>query len=406
MPSPAPRALPHRAVPLGRRAALLASLVAAVTAAALASCSTQPPGTPAGPTAGPSGPAPTTSEPPTSPPGSAPATTPARPASDVATNLSVPWSVVVLPDGSALVSERDTATVKRVVPGSPPQSLGRVPGVVPNGPSGGEGGLLGLAVDTKGYSADPVVYAYYSAESDNRVAAIPVSPSGSLGTPKVILTGIPGGQFHNGGRLAFGPDGFLYVSTGDSGERAFAQNLTSLGGKILRVTTAGVAAPGNPFGDSRVWSYGHRNVQGMVWDSKGTMYATEFGQNTWDELNIIRPGANYGWPMVEGLARRQGLVDPVRQWRTDEASPSGLTIGADGALYMAALRGRSLWRIPLGPDGRVGEPQRLLEGTYGRLRDVVPGPDGRLWVLTNNTARGTPRAGDDRVVSLDPAALP
>jgi glucose/arabinose dehydrogenase len=244
-----------------------------------------------------------------------------------------------------------------------------------------------------------VLYAYLTAVSDNRVVAMSLE-EGRLGAPRTLLTGIPKGAIHNGGRLAFGPDGFLYVTTGETGRSGLAQNGDSLGGKILRITTDGQPAPGNPFPGSPVWSLGHRNVQGIAWDASGRMWASEFGQNTWDELNVIRPGADYGWPTVEGQAGRDGFVDPVRQWATADASPSGIAIGPDGSVLMAALRGESLWKVPVGPDGTTGEPQRLLEGRFGRLRDVLVGPDGNVWVVTSNTARGTPRDGDDRIVRL------
>lgn len=314
----------------------------------------------------------------------------------VATGLAVPWSVTVLPDRGFLVSERDTARVLRFGPGGERRELGRVPGVDP----AGEGGLLGLAVRP----GDPsVLYAYITAADDNRVLSIPMTDAG-LGTPTPILTGIPKASVHNGGRIAFGPDGFLYVGTGDASERGLAQ-LDSLAGKILRITTEGAAAPGNPYAGSPVWSFGHRNVQGFAWDQAGRMWASEFGQNAWDELNLITAGANYGWPTVEGIAGRAGLVDPVRQWTPAESSPSGVTVGSDGAIYLAGLRGESLWRVPVLPDGSTGEPQRLLEGRYGRLRDVLTGPDARLWIVSNNTSRGTPRDGDDRIVSLGPDDL-
>ena len=151
---------------------------------------------------------------------------------------------------------------------------------------------------------------------------------------------------------------------------------------------------------SRIWTLGHRNVQGLAWDKTGAMYASELGQNTWDELNLIVRGRNYGWPIVEGIGHRPGLVDPLRQWTTAEASPSGIAVGDDGAIYMAALRGESLWRIPLNGPGRTGTPQRLLQQRYGRLRTVVSAPDGRLWLVTNNTFRGDPRPGDDQIVAL------
>ena len=334
-----------------------------------------------------------------------PATTPASPAAsadtgparDVATGLAVPWSVAILPGGAFLVSERDTAHVLRFGSDGTRTDLGQVPDVVP----GGEGGLLGLAVRP---SEPSVLYAYATTARDNRVFAIPLSANG-LGTPRTLLTGIPKGAIHNGGRIAFGPDGFLYVGTGEAGQRQPAQDLGSLGGKILRITSDGAPAPGNPFAGSPVWSFGHRNVQGFAWDAAGRMWASEFGQNTWDELNLIQPGANYGWPVVEGRAGRAEFVDPVAQWAPVDASPSGLTIGPDGAVYLAALRGESLWRVVVRADGSPGDPQRLLEGRYGRLRDVLTGPDGRLWVVSSNTFRGSPRPGDDRIVSLAPRDL-
>ncbi|MEP6629243.1 MAG: PQQ-dependent sugar dehydrogenase [Lapillicoccus sp.] len=314
---------------------------------------------------------------------------------DAATGLQTPWSVVVLPDHSVLVSERDPGTVRRLDGRGGTSLIGTVPGVA----AGGEGGLLGLAVDRRTYATTPVLYAYLTAPSDNRVVAVTME-GGRLGAQRTVLAGIPKGSIHNGGRIAFGPDGYLYVTTGENGNRAPSQDRQSLGGKVLRITTEGSPAPGNPFAGSPVWSYGHRNPQGIAWDASGRMWASEFGQDTWDELNVIRPGANYGWPTVEGQQGREGFVDPVRQWATKDASPSGIAIGPDGAVLMAALRGESLWKIPVGADGSTQEPQRLLQGEYGRLRDVLVGPDGNVWVVTNNTSRGTPRAGDDRIVRL------
>jgi glucose/arabinose dehydrogenase len=334
-----------------------------------------------------------------SPPGAttpeAPATgSPAEATQIIATGLSVPWGLGFLPDGTALVTLRDRGEVLHVVEGAAPVSVGRVPGVVP----GGEGGLLGIAVSPT-FASDRTVFVYLTSANDNRVMRMTFNGA-TLKADKVIVEGIAKAGNHNGGRLAFGPDGYLYVSTGEAGLRDPAQDKGSLSGKILRVTAKGAPAPGNPFPGSRVWSLGHRNVQGMAWDKSGTMYASEFGQNTWDELNRIEPGRNYGWPVVEGIAHRSGFVDPLEQWPTADASPSGITVGADGAIYMAALRGESLWRIPLDSTGKPGTPERLLQSEYGRLRTVVSAPDGRLWLITSNTFRGTPRPGDDRILAL------
>ncbi|HEY8619952.1 MAG TPA: PQQ-dependent sugar dehydrogenase [Dermatophilaceae bacterium] len=324
---------------------------------------------------------------------SAPATS--APATEtIATGLPLPWGLAFLPDGTALVTLRDKGEVLHITEGAAPASVGRIPGVVPTG----EGGLLGIAV-SPAFASDRTVFAYFTAANDNRV--IRMTFDGTAFSPgRVIVQGIAKAGNHDGGRLAFGPDGYLYISTGDAGLRDPAQDRRSLNGKILRVTADGAPAPGNPFPGSRVWSLGHRNVQGMAWDKAGTMYASEFGQNTWDELNRIEPGRNYGWPVVEGIAHRSGFVDPIHQWPTADASPSGIAVGADGAIYMAALRGESLWRIPLNANGNAGTPKRLLQGKYGRLRTVVSAPDGRLWLASSNTFRGTLRPGDDRILAL------
>ena len=380
--------------PRPARPAYLLAVLACVLVTSLGACtspSTSPSATSAEPSSGPAPSNATTAAP------SAHSSADTGPTRDVVTGLSVPWSVAVLPGGGFLVSERDTAHVLRFGADGSRTDLGQVPDVSP----GGEGGLLGLAVRA---SEPSVLYAYATTARDNRVFAIPLSANG-LGTPRTVLDGIPKGAIHNGGRIAFGPDGYLYVGTGEAGQRQPSQDRSSLGGKILRITTDGSPAPGNPDPASPMWSLGHRNVQGFAWDSAGRMWASEFGQNTWDELNLIQRGSNYGWPVVEGRAGRAGFVDPVVQWATADASPSGLTVGPDGAVYLAALRGESLWRVVVRADGSAGDPQRLLEGRYGRLRDVLTGPYGRLWVVSSTTFRGSPRSGDDRIVSLAPADL-
>lgn len=331
----------------------------------------------------------------------------------VATRFEVPWGLVPLDDGTLLVGERDTAQVFRVVPGSDPVLVTTVPGVTPDG----EGGLLGLAVpdDSAWHAGGPApFYAYATTDTDNRVLRVDPGDDGSDPVVEVVLDGIPRAGNHNGGRIAFGPDGYLYVTTGDASDGASAQDPGSLAGKILRITPEGAPAPDNPDPDSPVLSLGHRNVQGLDWDETGRLWASEFGQNALDEVNLIQPGGNYGWPEVEGPGGEPEFIDPVVSWPTEDASPSGLAVGQDGSLYVAALRGQSLWRIPVGDGGggtggadvSVGEPERLLEAGLGRLRSVVTGPDGELWVLTSNTFRGDPTADDDRLLRIaDPATL-
>ncbi|WP_372338904.1 PQQ-dependent sugar dehydrogenase [Actinoplanes sp. RD1] len=330
---------------------------------------------------------------------STPVASPANPASSpattldlghpetVATGLETPWGLAFLPDGSALVAERDSGEVLQVRPGTDqPRRVYEVPGVSAQG----EGGLLGLAV-ARDFAATRFVYAYLTAQSDNRIVRWEL---GSDAGPEVIFDGIGKAGIHNGGRIAFGPDGMLYAGTGDAGEGGAAQDAGDSNGKILRLTPEGDPAPGNPREGSPVWSLGHRNVQGLAWAADGTMYAAEFGQNRFDEINKITPGGNYGWPEVEGTADDSRYVNPIATWGTDEASPSGAAIAGD-TLYVAALRGERLWTVPLSG----GEPQAELSGRYGRLRTVAVAPDGALWLTTSNTdGRGDARDGDDRIL--------
>ncbi|MEJ3743542.1 PQQ-dependent sugar dehydrogenase [Actinomycetes bacterium KLBMP 9797] len=309
----------------------------------------------------------------------------------VADGLDVPWGLAFLPDGNALVAERDTGRIVRVSPGGgAPQRVYQVPGV----DAGGEGGLLGLAVSPN-YATDQYVYAYFTAASDNRIVRFRLSG----GAPEVIFDGISKASNHNGGRIAFGPDGMLYAGTGDAAERDSSQDPDDPNGKILRLTPDGDPAPGNPRSGSPVYSLGHRNVQGLAWDSAGRLYGIEFGQNEFDEVNLIEPGRNYGWPEVEGDGDTRGgrYTDPLVTWSTDEASPSGAAVAGD-TLYVAALRGERLWTVPLA-NGAAGEPRAELVNRYGRLRTVAVAPDGALWVTTSNRdGRGDLRDGDDRIL--------
>jgi len=304
-------------------------------------------------------------------------------------DLAAPWSIA-FHDGTAVLSERDSARIVEISDTGDLHEVGVIDGVEARG----EGGLLGIAV------FGDWLYAYSTAADENRVQRFALSGkpgSLELGEPEMILSGLTSATNHNGGRIAFGPDGMLYVTVGDAGDRESAQDPRALSGKILRVTPDGAVPDDNPFAGSPVYSLGHRNPQGPAWADDGTMYASEFGQDTWDELNVIEAGGNYGWPDVEGMADRDGFIDPVQQWAPEAASPSGIAITA-GAIFIANLRGERLREVPLDDLGASAEH---FVGELGRLRDVVVAPDGALWVLTNNTdGRGSPRAGDDRVVHV------
>ncbi len=257
---------------------------------------------------------------------------------------------------------------------------------------------MGLAVGPD-FASNPQLYAYFTAGDDNRIARMSYSATG-LGAPAVLVDGIEKSGIHNGGRLAFGPDGMLYAATGDASDRPNSQDKASLNGKILRMTPDGKPAPGNPFG-TLVWSYGHRNVQGLAFDDD-QLWASELGQNTQDELNRIEAGRNYGWPEVEGDEGGPEFTRPERVWSTAEASPSGIAI-AGGSVWMCALRGERLWQIPLTGDADepTGKPVAWFDGEHGRLRTVMVAPDGSLWLITNNTdGRGDEKDGDDRILRI------
>lgn len=314
----------------------------------------------------------------------------------VATGMQIPWGMAFLPDGSTIVGERNTARLYRLRPGTTPALVGTVPGVVPTG----EAGLLGLAVSPN-YAQDGLVYAYLTASADNRIVRFRLD---NIASVQVVRSGIPKASTHDGGRIAFGPDGMLYAGTGDAGNTSNSQNLNTPAGKILRMNPDGSVPPGNPFANSVVYSLGHRNVQGLAWDAQGRLYATEFGQNTFDEVNQIVAGGNYGWPTCEGTCNNPQFRNPIVTWTTAQASPSGAAI-ANNTLFAAALRGARLWLVPLNGSGGVGgTPTSELQGAYGRLRTVAIGPDGYLWIATSNRdGRGTPIATDDRVVRFPPS---
>ncbi len=305
----------------------------------------------------------------------------------IATGKQIPWGIAFLPDGTSLFTER-TGGVWEAKPGQPARRIY----TVREAAQGGEGGLLGIAV-APDYARDPRFFVYYTTGSDNRVAFV---RRGSAARPAPIVTGIPKGNIHNGGRLMFDRDGLLWIGTGDGGTSSRSQDTASLAGKVLRVTATGGAAPGNRFG--RVFSYGHRNVQGLTQDRTGQVWASELGQNAQDEVNALRVGGNYGWPVVEGRSDDDRFVDPAWTWRPEEASPSGMTVRGD-SLYVAALRGQRVWRLRFSGT-TISSATPMFQGTYGRVRAVMQNPkDGSVWLMTsNNGLSGTDRRGDDRVL--------
>lgn len=314
----------------------------------------------------------------------------------LATGLRAPWSVVRLESGSALISERDTAVIKELTAEGTVRDVGTIPGVVP----GGEGGLLGIEV------VDDELFVYFTAASDNRIVAFDlVGDAGgySIAGGRDVVTGLAKAGNHNGGRIRLGPDGMLFATVGDASETGLAQDPVSYNGKILRMQPDGSAPDDNPIPGSLVYSLGHRNPQGLDWDADGRLWAAEFGQDTWDEVNLIVPGGNYGWPNVEGIGGDPAYINPVAQWPTDDASPSGLSVVRE-TVFIAGLGGERLWGVY--PSDPVTTASFFFD-SYGRLRDVIPGPDGTLWMLTNNTdGRGDPRQGDDQLLQVELQLLP
>lgn len=305
----------------------------------------------------------------------------------IARNLDVPWGIDFLPSGAALVAERSTGRILKVPRrGGRAKQVMRVPGVDRNA---GEGGLLGLAVSPR-YRKDKRVYAYLTTKRDNRIVRFKLG-----GKLDPILTGIRESTVHNGGRIEFGPDGRLYAGVGDAGNAELSQRKRSKNGKVLRINPNGSIPKGNPFGRrSPVFSLGHRNVQGLAWDRRGRLWATEFGGDRRDEVNLIRKGNNYGWPLVEGRGGTRGgkFTNPKVTWSPAQASPSGAAIRGK-TLFVAALRGERLWQIRL-KGKNAGRPRARLKGRYGRLRTVEVAPGGPLWIATSN------ENGNDRIIQL------
>jgi glucose/arabinose dehydrogenase len=319
---------------------------------------------------------------------------------ELTAGLEAPWGLTFLPDGSALVSERISGEILRVPPGGgAPRTVGVVPGVRVSS----EGGLLGIAA-SPGFATDRTVFASVSGDDQNRVVALTIADGyGSLTVDRVLLDGIQTADRHHGGRIVAGPDGHLWIGTGDAFEPENAATGDSLNGKILRIAVDGSIPDDNP-GSSPIYSSGHRNVQGIAFGPDGTPYASELGHRTWDEVNVLRPGADYGWPETEGTAGSTGEA-PIATLHPDEASPSGVAY-AQGSLWIGALGGQRLWQLPVENGTATADPIAHFVGDHGRIRTVEVAPDGALWIVTSNTDRATwggtaPRPGDDRILRVE-----
>ncbi len=316
----------------------------------------------------------------------------------IATDKDVPWGLAFLPNGDGIYTERDAQTVIELSPNGTKTTLGKIPGV---SGTNGEGGLMGLELSPN-FASDHWVYIMHTSSSDNRVIRLKLNGKTlDTGSIQVLLKGIQRNKFHNGGRLRFGPDGKLYISTGDAENGNNAQNKNSLNGKILRINPDGSIPADNPFTNA-VWSYGHRNVQGLAFDAQGRLWEAELGNSVMDELNLIQKGGNYGWPACEGTSGscgNAGFIKPIRTWSVASASPSGLAI-VNQTLYMAALRGQRLWVMKI-QGGGTSTPQAFFQGQFGRLRTVEPSPDGGLWVTTSSGDKdSTPNNSNDRILHV------
>lgn len=320
----------------------------------------------------------------------------------IAEDLTIPWEVAWLPDGAMLVTERPgqllrITSERQIIP---------VNGVAHRG----EGGLLGLALHPQ-FASNQLLYLYLTTQSGsglvNRVERYRFVGN-ALTDRQVIVENIPGANFHDGGRLAFGPDGLLYITTGDAGQEKLAQDTNSLAGKILRVRDDGSIPPDNPFGNA-VFSYGHRNPQGLAWDAKGRLWATEHGrsgiQSGFDEINLIEKGSNYGWPDIQGSEQHSGMQAPIaHSGATTTWAPAGATFLND-KLFFAGLRGEALYEADVLARSEIGVKAHFQE-QFGRLRTVAIGPDGYIYILTSNRdGRGDVQAGDDKIIRIHPSVF-
>ena len=326
----------------------------------------------------------------------------------VAEGLDIPWDFAFLPDGSLLVTEREGRLVE--VGGAGAMRDVPLSGVRARG----EGGLLGIVLHPD-FRENHLLYLYMTTAlasgTENRVVRFAYQ-GGVLSDERVIIEGIPGALYHDGGRIDFGPDGMLYITTGDAGVGANAQDTNSLAGKILRLNDDGSIPADNPFGNA-VYSYGHRNPQGIAWDSAGRLWETEHGPTgergrcCHDEVNVIVKGGNYGWPTRTGDETADGMVPPKVHSNTDTWAPASVAVWEDieDRIFFGGLRGEALYETRL--VGTSHEVVEYFKGAYGRIRTVRVGPDGFLYLTTSNRdGRGEPAAEDDRILRIDPKQLP
>lgn len=318
---------------------------------------------------------------------------------NVATGLAVPWALDFLPDGRLIFTERQ-GNVKLMAKGKPPLLLARISKVR----AVGEGGLLGIAVHPR-FNDNHFIYLYYTYAAKNQLfnKVVRYKLDGStLVQDKVIVDKIPGAANHNGGRIKFGPEGLLYITTGDAQKPMLAQDKSSLAGKILRFQDNGDIPKNNPFSGSPLYSFGHRNPQGLAWDKKKQLWATEHGSAGEDEVNLIKPGYNYGWPIISGSKSKPGLRKPIIHSGSQTWAPAGAAF-FKGKLFFAGLRGEALFRFKMQKPAQL---RRFFAGQFGRLRDVVVGPDNFLYLSTSNRdGRGAPTIIDDRIIKINPAQL-
>jgi glucose/arabinose dehydrogenase len=323
-------------------------------------------------------------------------------------NLEVPWAIAFLPDKRMLVTERPGRVRIVDINGAIQQTSALTVNV--DVESDGEGGLLGITLHPN-FSQNHYVYLYYTYQSQegrtlNRVVRMKFE-NDKLSSEEIIVDKIPGALYHNGGRIKFGPDGYLYITTGDAGNSSQAQDKNSLAGKILRVTDKGEKAPGNPF-DNLVYSYGHRNPQGLAWNSSGQLWETEHGRSNptgYDEVNFIQSGKNYGWEIIQGNQTQDGMETPKRNsGALSTWAPSG-AVFVNNSLFFSGLKGETLYEAVI-KDNQIAEFKEHFKGQYGRLREVVAGPDGMLYITTSNKdGRGNPESTDDRIIRVNPQKL-